>query len=97
MALIGEPHGTGDLADGEIRFGQHSFCALDPCPQNVLARRDTKALAELPVEVEATDPGNAREIIEAGNKARNGSPPATMSKAARAIINAGRKALGEID
>src|SRR5262245_19546263 len=69
MALIGEPHGTGNLADSEIRFGQQSLRPLDPCPQNVLARGDPDSLAELPMEVEATHPGNIRQIIEADGAA----------------------------
>src|SRR5215469_9384238 len=72
MALIGEPNSAGYLADGEIRVGQQSFRALDTCPQDILTRRDTYGLAELPVEVETTHPGNIRQIIETDGAAEPG-------------------------
>src|SRR5262249_26513483 len=69
MALIGKPHGTGDFADGEIRFGQPPFRPLDPCPQAVPGRGAPDSLADLPMEVKATHPGNIRQIIEADGAA----------------------------
>src|SRR6516165_5974297 len=65
VTLIGKPHGTGNLTDGEIRFGQQSLRPLDARPHDIRTWRYTDGLAELTVEVEATDAGDARQIIEA--------------------------------
>src|SRR4029077_3481286 len=69
MALIGEPHDTGNLADREIRGGEQPLRPLDARPQDVFMRRDSHGFAELPMEVEATDSCNARQIIEADRAA----------------------------
>src|ERR1700704_2352617 len=87
VALINEPHGAGNLANTQLRLNQQPLRPFDARPHDVVARRHPQSLPELSMEVEPTDAGDPRQIIQTDRLAdlrpnKNTHPPQLVARQA---------------